>query len=70
MTRATTRPWTVAITINEVDLLDWSVEPAVDDAEPLPLVRRRAAPRPRTLAGVGGPNVRSLGNPEVDDLTW
>lgn len=60
-----------SVAVREVEELDWSVEPEDLDAQrPIPLVRRRAAPRPRTLAGVGGPHPRVAPHPGIDDLSW
>lgn len=70
MMQASTPRWPRCVAIHEVDDLDWSVEQNDDDALPLPLVRRRAAPRPGTLAGVGGPNPKAARHPEADDLSW
>jgi len=70
MRQATKPPWSGSIVIREVDELDWDVEPSVDQAEPIPLVRRRAAPRPRTLAGVGGPSPTAERDVDVIDLIW
>ena len=70
MKQATTPSWSRSVAIHEADELDWSVEPPEDSAQPIPLVRRRAAPRPGTLAGVGGPDPRAARTAEVDDLSW
>lgn len=60
-----------SVVIREVEELDWSVEPEDLGAQgPIPLVRRRAAPRPRTLAGVGGPHPKVARHPGIDDLSW
>jgi hypothetical protein len=65
-----TGPWSVTIAFTEVDGLDWSPPPAADEDPPLPLVKRRAPPRARTLAGVGGPKPRATFPQEIDDLSW
>lgn len=68
MIQATVRRQSVVI--HEIEELDWSVEPSADDAEPMPLVRRRAAPRPRTLAGVASAKLGAMRGSDVDDLSW